>query len=476
MYRKTLDEGMAHRLVVDKDFRMYMMRASHDGLGHRGIFATRSNLAQRYWWPGLESDVEWYVHSCHMCQTRQTTLLKIPPVVTHTPGLFHTVHIDVMVMGATSNKCGLAVDARCSLSSWVEGRPLVKDNAAQLGMFLFEDIICRWGCPQKFVTDNAPQFKAAVEWLKEKYGIPNIQVSPYNSQGNGKIENGHFSLRQALYKATGGNPAKWFWFFNLVLWSDRITIRKGIGCSPYFMVTGAHPILPLDVEEATWLVEVPGRILTDSELIGFRAQALAKHVQHVEAMKARVDHNKRISVRKYERYNENNIKNFDFQPGSLVLVRHTGVEKSLNAKMQPRYLGPMVVIRRTKGGAYLVAEMNGAMFQDRIAAFRVIPYEARHAIQIPANIHKFIDISKETLDALVDDSSSSANPKKAKKYRGKDFLFDKVHLRVTKEDFEHPETSESEQGSEDEDELFGLDEEPEVEGARRSRRIAKSKS
>lgn len=116
------------------------------------------------------------------------------------------------------------------------------------------------------------------------------------------------------------------------------------------------------------------------------------------------------------------------------------------------------------------------MFQDRIAAFRVIPYEARHTIQIPANIHKFIDISKETLDALVDDSSSSANPKKAKKYRGKDFLFDKVHLRVTKEDFEHPETSESEQGSEDEDELFGLDEEPEVEGARRSRRIAKSKS
>jgi hypothetical protein len=55
-------------------------------------------------------------------------------------------------------------------------------------------------------------------------------------------------------------------------------------------------------------------------------------------------------------------------------------------------------------------------------------------------------------------------------------MFDKVHLRVTKEDFEHPETSESEQGSEDEDELFGLDEEPEVEGARRSRRIAKSKS
>ena len=43
------------------------------------------------------------------------------------------------------------------------------------------------------------------------------------------------------------------------------------------MVTGAHPTIPLDVTEATWLVELPNCALTDDELIGYRAQALAKH-------------------------------------------------------------------------------------------------------------------------------------------------------------------------------------------------------
>jgi hypothetical protein len=377
-----------------------------------------------------------------------------------------------MIMGKVSNKCGLAVDARDSLSSWIEGRPLVRDTAPALGLFLLEDVICRWGCPRVFVTDNAGQFKKAVEWLKEKYGIPNIQISPYNSQANGKVENGHFPLRQSLFKATGGNPAKWFWFFFLVLWADRITIRKGLGCSPYFMVTGAHPILPLDIEEATWLVELPGRVLTDSEVIGFRAQALAKHIQHVQEMRQRVDHAKRVSVRKYERYNANVIKDYDFKPGRLVLVRHTEVEKSLNAKMVLRYAGPMVVIRRTKGGAYLVAEMNGAMFQDRIAAFRVIPYEARHSIQLPANILKFIDISAETLAELENDVPDPSDSKKTKKYKGKDLLFDKVRLRVTPEDFEQSESSESEADEEDE-ETFGLDEEPEEQGPRRSKRTKK---
>jgi hypothetical protein len=151
----------------------------------------------------------------------------------------------------------------------VEGRPLTRDTAQALGLFLLEDIICHWGCPKLFITDNAPQFKAAVAWLEEKYGIPNIQVSPYNSQGNGKVENGHFSMRQPLFKAMGGNPSKWFYFSHLVLWADRITIRKGLGCSPFFMVTGVHPILPLDIEEATWLVDLPGRPLMDTEVVGY---------------------------------------------------------------------------------------------------------------------------------------------------------------------------------------------------------------
>jgi hypothetical protein len=70
--------------------------------------------------------------------------------------------------------------------------------------------------------------------------------------------------------------------------------------------------------------------------------------------------------------------------------------------------------------------MNGAMFQERIAVFRVIPYEARHSIQIPAKIQRFIDISEETLAKLMDDDPNASSSKVSKKYKGKDLLFDKV--------------------------------------------------
>jgi hypothetical protein len=98
----------------------------------------------------------------------------------------------------------------------------------------------------------------------------------------------------------------------------------------------------------------------------------------------------------------------------------------------------------------------------------VIPYEARHSIQIPAKIQRFIDISEEALAELVDDDPITSSSKVAKKYKGKDLLFDKVRLRVTPEDFEDSETSEEE--GEEEKESFGLDEEPEAQGPRKLKR------
>lgn len=61
-------------------------------------------------------------------------------------------------------------------------------------------------------------------------------------------------------------------------------------------------------------------------------------------------------------------------PGALVLVRNSRVEKELDQKMKPRYLGPMVVVRHTFGGSYILAELDGLVSKMRYAAFHLIPY------------------------------------------------------------------------------------------------------
>jgi hypothetical protein len=67
--------------------------------------------------------------------------------------------------------------------------------------------------------------------------------------------------------------------------------------------------------------------------------------------------------------------------------------------MRPRYLCPLIVISRNRGGAYILAELDGSVFDRPIAAFRVIPYFARRRIDLPP-LDNLLDISQQRLAEL----------------------------------------------------------------------------
>jgi hypothetical protein len=61
-----------------------------------------------------------------------------------------------------------------------------------------------------------------------------------------------------------------------------------MSCSPYFAVTGTHPILPLDIAEATYLIPLPDSPLSTTDLIVSCALALQKHKVHLFSLHSKV--------------------------------------------------------------------------------------------------------------------------------------------------------------------------------------------
>jgi len=303
--------------------------------------------------------------------------LHIPPTVPIPGGLFRKAHIDTMKMPKAGGFEYL-VQARCALTSYPEWRMLHKENTRTLCAFIFEELLCRWGPITEIVTDNAPAYKIAVDELARKYGIHPIHVSPYNSQANGIVERRHRDVREAIIKTCKGDEMRWSQVVHSVFWAEHVTIQKATGLSPYFMMHGVKPIFPFDLAEATFLAPLERRgALTTTELIAWRARQLQKRAEDLEAIRERVVAARFKSICEFERRFHANVKSHDFQPGAYVLVRNSKVEYELSKKTKLRYLGPMVVVCRTKGGSYMLAELDGAISKLRFAAFRVIPYYPR---------------------------------------------------------------------------------------------------
>ncbi|KIM71553.1 hypothetical protein PILCRDRAFT_82672, partial [Piloderma croceum F 1598] len=107
----------------------------------------------------------------------------------------------------------------------------------------------------------------------------------------------------------------------------------------------------------------------------------------------------------FERDHAATIRDFDFKRGDLVLVCNTAIEKALNRKMRARYIGPLVVVSRNKGGVYIICELNGSVFDRPVAAFQVIPYFARKSLALP-DLDGFLNVSPERIQEMEDSNVS----------------------------------------------------------------------
>jgi transposase InsO family protein len=126
-------------------------------------------------------------------------------------------------------------------TKWVEAIPTRNSTTKVVTNFILNNIIVRFGCPERIVSDNAMCFRSK-EYRNfcDKYGITRSTSSPYHPQGNGQAESSNKSLLKILKRILDENKKAWDSKLPLAIWADRVTIKKEIGCAPFDLVYGIH--------------------------------------------------------------------------------------------------------------------------------------------------------------------------------------------------------------------------------------------
>ena len=84
-----------------------------------------------------------------------------------------------------------------------------------------------------------------MDQVLKQLGTEWIFSAPYHPQSNGKLEVFHKHLKPTLKKLHEKDPSNWDQYLNQVLDSYRVTPNLATTETPFFLVYGRDPNLPL---------------------------------------------------------------------------------------------------------------------------------------------------------------------------------------------------------------------------------------
>ena len=82
-------------------------------------------------------------------------------------------------------------------------------------------------------------------------------------------------------------------------------------------------------------------------------------------------------------------------------MKNLAIEILADRKMKLRYLGPIVVMRKLQGDTYILAELDGSVWQNKVAVFRVLAYLSRRKFDFEREVKDLLDTSEESLLELI---------------------------------------------------------------------------
>ena len=113
---------------------------------------------------------------------------------------------------------------------------------------LWDKFIVHYGLPEKNLTDQGQSFESQlVADLCELMGVWKIQTSPYHPQTNGQCERFNSTLINMLGTLPKKKKSEWKNHIGTLVHAYNCTQNSVMGFSPYYLMFGRHPCLPVDV-------------------------------------------------------------------------------------------------------------------------------------------------------------------------------------------------------------------------------------
>ena len=238
------------QLVLPKRFRVRALKGLHDEMGHLGRDRTLDLVRCRFYWPRMATDVEEYVSKCERCIKRKvvpsaTGRAPLVPIISTQP--MERVCIDYLSL-EPSHGCQnvlVMVDHFTRYAWAVATRNQTAKTTAEV---LYNHVFAHYGFPKILHSDQGASFEGKlIKELCEIAGIEKTRTSIYHPQGNGATERMNRTILNMLGTIDPGEKKDWKKKLGPLVSAYNATRHDSTGESPYFLMFGRQPRLPIDI-------------------------------------------------------------------------------------------------------------------------------------------------------------------------------------------------------------------------------------
>lgn len=171
------------RILIPRSLRHHIIKELH--VGHQGVNSMRSNAKQRFFWPGMGTQLQNYRDQCRRCNETAPSNRKESSMTAAQPDYpFQQTVTDLFHMAG--RKYIIYADR---FSGWTEVASTHRDSKATTICNILRHYFISFGVPEEITCDGGPPFDShEVKIFLSSWGVKHRITSAYYPQSNGRAE------------------------------------------------------------------------------------------------------------------------------------------------------------------------------------------------------------------------------------------------------------------------------------------------
>ena len=254
LFRKSYTDNTSSKkiiwqLVVPKTHRHKAILGCHDDIGHQGRVRTLSLLRERFFWPGMQVEATQHIAKCSRCLKRKSTpqVNPLQPILASQP--MELVHLDYLTLEPSKGNIENVLVITDHFTRYALAYASKTQTAQATARTLWDNFICHYGFPEQFISDQGRNFESdLIQELCKIAGVKKLHTTPYHPQSNGQCERFNSTLCNMLGTLSDEEKSDWKSHLGCMTHAYNCTKHVSTTYSPYYLMFGRHPRLPIDVE------------------------------------------------------------------------------------------------------------------------------------------------------------------------------------------------------------------------------------